>query len=503
MAHLFHMESVCFSWSQKKGVCSFTDTYSLFDHCHDRHQSFFSRGILLRHDLFSSSPILPIFCVKSDSQLDSQTRARGYARSTKRDTQLRRDLQLFLSSQGLPPDKVPTTKQLSDGGREDLAKIVRRRGYKAIQGLLADSDTKSAPAQESNAVLSVEDCVNEASITTGHVYPSRDEQLPVKSGTPNDTGQIMEPSIKKNSTIVQQSNQLETASNAAPCLNGSHIENQEDEQLRMRAAEFVRTGRLDQLQDSKQDEEETNDFFEDSSDEEESVGSWDGPATAERIAVEKAANLRARLLPFLKSNAPGEPNSDAAESISGSLQKPKGMEEFDHGSIQIRPGSTSEVDVELQEIKSALISKEQELSEVSRDLEETKAQLALVQAKATAEVAQAKQVALEKDIRLKSADLALANLKRVQIEYWGEGGRVELAGSFNGWKNFIPMEPDLTSEISKPDGSRGPLMWETELWLYPGVYEIKFIVDGNWQVDQRREMVMKNSLHNNLLRVES
>lgn len=43
----------------------------------------------------------------------------------------------------------------------------------------------------------------------------------------------------------------------------------------------------------------------------------------------------------------------------------------------------------------------------------SQAQLALVQAKATAEVAQAKQLALEKDIRLKSADLALANLKRV------------------------------------------------------------------------------------------
>ncbi|MCO5549056.1 hypothetical protein L7F22_002522 [Adiantum nelumboides] len=138
---------------------------------------------------------------------------------------------------------------------------------------------------------------------------------------------------------------------------------------------------------------------------------------------------------------------------------------------------------------------------VSRLLRQ-KAQLALIQAKATAEVAQAKQLALEKEIRLKSADLALANLKRVQVEYWGEGERVELAGSFNGWKYFILMESDPTSEISRPDGSRGPMMWGAELWLYPGVYEIKFIIDGVWQIDQRREVVTKNSLHNNLLRVE-
>jgi hypothetical protein len=42
----------------------------------------------------------------------------------------------------------------------------------------------------------------------------------------------------------------------------------------------------------------------------------------------------------------------------------------------------------------------------------------------------------------------------VRVEYWGEGSTVELAGSFNGWKHFVAMKPDLTSEISKPDGSR-------------------------------------------------
>ena len=29
---------------------------------------------------------------------------------------------------------------------------------------------------------------------------------------------------------------------------------------------------------------------------------------------------------------------------------------------------------------------------------------------------------------------------QVQVEYWGEGSAVELAGSFNGWKHFVVMK---------------------------------------------------------------
>jgi hypothetical protein len=52
---------------------------------------------------------------------------------------------------------------------------------------------------------------------------------------------------------------------------------------------------------------------------------------------------------------------------------------------------------------------------VSRELEETKAMLALVRAKQSAELAQSKQLAVEKDLRLHAAEQALHSLKLVRF----------------------------------------------------------------------------------------
>ncbi|KAJ0663557.1 putative AMP-activated kinase, glycogen-binding protein [Helianthus annuus] len=40
------------------------------------------------------------------------------------------------------------------------------------------------------------------------------------------------------------------------------------------------------------------------------------------------------------------------------------------------------------------------------------------------------------------------------------------------------------------------------LWLYPGIYEIKFIVDGKWMIDPMKEVVTRGSIQNNVLRVD-
>lgn len=51
------------------------------------------------------------------------------------------EIRKFLSSAGLPENHVPSIKELSQSGRQDLANIVRRRGYKHIRQLLDDSIT--------------------------------------------------------------------------------------------------------------------------------------------------------------------------------------------------------------------------------------------------------------------------------------------------------------------------------------------------------------------------
>lgn len=54
------------------------------------------------------------------------------------DMSLLRALQEHISSADLPPDQVPSTRELARSGRQDLANAVRRRGYKAVARLLAN-----------------------------------------------------------------------------------------------------------------------------------------------------------------------------------------------------------------------------------------------------------------------------------------------------------------------------------------------------------------------------
>nr|CAD1835725.1 unnamed protein product [Ananas comosus var. bracteatus] len=95
-----------------------------------------------------------------------------------------------------------------------------------------------------------------------------------------------------------------------------------------------------------------------------------------------------------------------------------------------------------------------------------------------------------------------ATAGEVQIDYWANGEVVEIAGSFNGWQHRIKMDLDPSSQSTNPSVSRQSLHWTTILWLYPGVYEIKFIVDGNWRTDSRREIVTSGNITNNVLRVD-
>jgi 1,4-alpha-glucan branching enzyme len=53
---------------------------------------------------------------------------------------------------------------------------------------------------------------------------------------------------------------------------------------------------------------------------------------------------------------------------------------------------------------------------------------------------------------------------------------VHLAGNFNGWnKSSHPL-----SQVKTGNGNG---MWKGTVYLEPGVYEYRFIVDGIWQDD--------------------
>ncbi|XP_028775225.1 protein PTST homolog 3, chloroplastic [Neltuma alba] len=69
----------------------------------------------------------------------SATKKPRRSRKLKSDAELCNEIREFVAAVGLPEDHVPSTKELLQHGRNDLANIVRRRGYKLLRELLTSS----------------------------------------------------------------------------------------------------------------------------------------------------------------------------------------------------------------------------------------------------------------------------------------------------------------------------------------------------------------------------
>ncbi|XP_010558178.1 PREDICTED: uncharacterized protein LOC104826916 isoform X2 [Tarenaya hassleriana] len=152
--------------------------------------------------------------------------------------------------------------------------------------------------------------------------------------------------------------------------------------------------------------------------------------------------------------------------------------------------------IEIDRLKFMLHEKELELSRLKEQIEKEKLALSVLQRKAETEVNKAQQLISEKDAELQAAEESLSELQEVEIEYCGDGSAVEVTGSFNGWQHRVEMELQPSKSIGKQK------YWSTLLWLYPGKYEIKFIVDGQWRVDPKKESVTKGHITNNLVKVD-
>ena len=87
--------------------------------------------------------------------------------------------------------------------------------------------------------------------------------------------------------------------------------------------------------------------------------------------------------------------------------------------------------------------------------------------------------------------------KRRKVSFMAKfpnANRVVLMGEFNDWNpKKHPM--NLTNEG----------VWQKSLFLYPGTYEYKFMVDGEWENDPENPLVCPNSFgtRNNFILVES
>ena len=69
---------------------------------------------------------------------------------------------------------------------------------------------------------------------------------------------------------------------------------------------------------------------------------------------------------------------------------------------------------------------------------------------------------------------------------------VSVAGSFNGWN--AESHPLRLSKAG---------IWRKALYLQPGTYEYRFVVDGNWadDVDRKEEVMNQFGSYNSVVRV--
>ncbi|URE15328.1 hypothetical protein MUK42_32107 [Musa troglodytarum] len=78
--------------------------------------------------------------------------------------------------------------------------------------------------------------------------------------------------------------------------------------------------------------------------------------------------------------------------------------------------------------------------------------------------------------------------------FWvGMAESVQVMGSFDGWTQGEEMSPEYTGDYAR---------FSATLKLRPGRYEIKFLVDGEWQLSPEFPTVGEGIMQNNLLVVE-
>ncbi|KAF5197723.1 Ptst-like protein [Thalictrum thalictroides] len=120
-------------------------------------------------------------------------------------------------------------------------------------------------------------------------------------------------------------------------------------------------------------------------------------------------------------------------------------------------------------------------------LRSLRAQLAVVEGKMALRIIDAQKRVEVKQRKIHVAREALSLLRTACIVWPNSASEVLLVGSFDGWTSQRKMQ------------QTSPGIFSLYLRLYPGRYEFKFIVDGEWTIDPLRPIVNNNGHQNNLI----
>ncbi|ONH96433.1 hypothetical protein PRUPE_7G128700 [Prunus persica] len=547
------------------------------------------------------------------------------SRKVKSNEELRNELREFLTAVGLPKDHVPSLKDFSQHGRNDLANIVRRRGYKLIRKLLADSTKTDINGNVDNGVAGIQDATNDPKViitgqdqevndavedfsllsevstleissgglitdpdpnhndsghapvessvdsdnleghseqvnnVDGYVYVSTsvpvmenhsnmpleissDSSLPAtvpvkendsfgsdvgwnlnSGGHPSmpvesvpglsSDGKVRGQDAKLDNMAEEYSSLTEVSvaedhsscSNIEPTHNSDHhsdapLESPSNSSLDEKVAKFMQNGDLDTVEDKiygiliGNEAENINEEskFGNTEDVQIRIRASEHSKSALDGSDATLTSASKQLLPSTTVDASlSRDDSSSAEGISSLSGKDSDVKT-----------SEREDQLDINNLKFMLHQKEMELCRLKEQIEKEKLALSKLQTNAETAISKAQKLVFEKDAELLAAEESLSGLVEVEIQYRGDGEIVEVTGSFNGWHHQIEMDPQPSSSIIGPTGSRKTRLWSTRLWLYPGIYEIKFIVDGQWKIDPQRESVTRGTICNNILQVD-
>ncbi|KAK9126632.1 hypothetical protein Scep_015478 [Stephania cephalantha] len=395
-----------------------------------------------------------------NSRVGTRIRAR---RGVKSNEEVCDELREFVLMVGLPKGHVPSWKELAENGRKDLANIVRRRGYKLITELLTSS-TK-------------EENITDMSLAENHEATDscKDESVVVE-GKDQNGDEAPECSTSENSDVESYSSGSNGGAHLLPVAKSESLGFSVHSSLQEKAAKFVQDGELE-IPEGEGD----SSFI--------GYGISNGRNT-EEPDLDKVAESGASRVELLNFEA----TSDNAILVMNDKEELE-----DNSTAEVNDGDHQ---VEIRRLKDMLHQKELELTRLKEQIEKEKLALSALQTKAEHEIGKAREIISAKDEELLAVEESLSGLKEVQIEYWGNAETVEIAGSFNGWHDRVKLDTHPASSSLDLTGSRKSGLWSVVLWLYPGIYEIKFIVDGHWQIDPQRESVSRGTIQNNILRVD-
>ncbi|PSR85041.1 Protein PTST like [Actinidia chinensis var. chinensis] len=142
---------------------------------------------------------------------------------------------------------------------------------------------------------------------------------------------------------------------------------------------------------------------------------------------------------------------------------------------------------DLRQLSDAWEFQENEIMNAQHRLRSIRAKLAVLEGKMALAIIDAQKIVEGKQKRIDGTHRALQLLRTACVVWPNSASEVLLAGSYDGWTTQRKMEKSSMGIFS------------VCLKLYPGRYEIKFVVDGVWRTDPLRPIVHNNGYENNLL----